>query len=91
MPIRIQRQEASRTADRQKQASLEYIRGQQELLLQIYDIPGVKRIKTQGMDIQQVVKRIARLIHLEPFAECDLDGRLEGVQSGRVAVGREGG
>jgi hypothetical protein len=77
---------AARTVERHKGASLEYVQRQQQVFAEIYPIDGVTRLDVRDLTPDEVVRRIARLIHLEKYCECDLHTRLRGFEEGTVHV-----
>ena len=56
------------------------IRTMQETYEKLYSGLGVVRIETQGLGEDLVVRRIAEAVHLDPYQEFDIQGRLEEVR-----------
>jgi hypothetical protein len=67
---------ATRTRDRHKGATPEYVAQQQRIFDEVYPIEGVTRLDVRELTPEEIVRRIARLVHLEPYCECDLHERL---------------
>jgi hypothetical protein len=73
---------AARTQDRHKGATPEYVARQQQVFDKVYPADGVTRLDVRELRPHEVVRRIARLIHLDPYSECDLHERLTTVAEG---------
>ena len=52
----------------------------------IYDrnVQGIRRLDTRELSAMEVAKEICKIIHLEDYDECDLQGRLEKIAQGTV-------
>lgn len=74
----------SRAKHRHGNAGPEYFETQQSFIRQIYNEPNVAitEISTSGRSISQVVRQIAKIIHLNPYREFDIQGRIEELQDG---------
>lgn len=67
-----------RAATRGKQFSEMSLEKQQDALRKIYGTgSGVTVIDTRGLTLHQVVGRVARVIHRDPYVEIDLSARLK--------------
>jgi hypothetical protein len=58
----------------------DYIEEQQKALLAVYDAgkaPGCCVVKTHGLGIDDVVKRVMYLIHMAKYVEFDMNDRLQ--------------
>ena len=73
-----------RAATKQKKTPEKYVSGMQKALRLVYGSEGVTQIDATNMTVRQVVKQIARIIHLSDYVECDLQKRLEEVRDGVV-------
>jgi hypothetical protein len=73
-----------RAATKQKKTPEKYVNGMQKALRLVYGSDGVTEIDATNMTVRQVVKQIARIIHLCDYVECDLQKRLERVRDGVV-------
>jgi broad-specificity NMP kinase len=62
---------------RGKEASVDYIKTLQEDTQRVYDHPGVTILSTTEMSIMEVVKAVARIIHLQDYEECNLQELLQ--------------
>jgi hypothetical protein len=62
----------------------EYLQEQQEKLRSIYCVPGVQVINTENLSLLELVKKIARIIHREPYPEADLEGLLQSIIDGDI-------
>jgi hypothetical protein len=69
---------AARSVARHKDMDSTYLSGHQELLTKVYrNGPGVTVLPTAGRTVEQVVKDVAWVIHMEePYVEMDLQARL---------------
>lgn len=69
----------SRAKHRHDSVGSEYFENQEKIIRWIYNEPNlsVTEISTTGRTIAQVVKQIAKVIHLNPYEEFDIHGRLE--------------
>ena len=59
--------------------SEEYIQGQQDTLVGIYNDPksgDVSFVETSGLNIENVVKEVSRRMHFEPYKEFSFSSRL---------------
>jgi hypothetical protein len=68
---------AARTQDRHKGATPEYVAKQQKVFDSIYPTERVTRLDVRNLTPDEVVRRVARLIHLLPYSECSLHERLQ--------------
>lgn len=67
-----------RAKARGKEFSSDALAKQQDALKEAYGRgPGVTIIDTRGLSIQQVVRRVARVVHDMKYEELDLSGRLD--------------
>jgi hypothetical protein len=56
-----------------------------EHIKKAYGSDGVTRFDTRGLTPSDVVRRVAEIIHLEPYTNiCDLHARLEDIKKGTV-------
>jgi len=74
----------SRARHRHIEADEEYLETQQATLRRLYQTPnpGVKEISTCGRTLSQVVRNIAKAIHLAPYNEFDVHGRIAELAKG---------
>jgi hypothetical protein len=79
-----EREMLARTKDRHKSATLEYLKVQQRVIRHIYDLPATTIVNVIGLSIRDVVKQVARIIHLEPYSEAPLHERLRAVIAGAL-------
>ena len=61
-----------------------YTEGMQRALRLLYGKDGVTEVDATNMTVRQVVKEIARIIHLGEYSECNLQKRLEDVRDGII-------
>jgi len=61
-----------RSECRGKQAPAEYIEKLQADTHNVYYKPGITKLWTAEMSVLEVVKAVARIIHLQEYEECDL-------------------
>jgi len=80
-----EREMLARTRDRHKSATLEYIKAQQRVIRHIYDLPAATVVNVIGLSMRDVVKRVARIIHLEPYTEAPLHERLCAAIAGQLS------
>jgi hypothetical protein len=71
-----EREMLARTRDRHKSATLDYVKTQQRVIRHIYDLAATTVVNVIGLSTRDVVKRVARIIHLEPYTEALLHERL---------------
>jgi hypothetical protein len=74
-----------RAATKNKETSEKYTEGMQRALLLVYGNSGVTNVDVRNMTVRQVVKEIARIIHLGDYCECNLQKRLEDIRDGVIA------
>ena len=68
---------AARSRGRQRRGTPEYLADQQQRLEEIYgDGIGVTKISTSGRNVREVVRLVAKLIHLGDYARLDVHTRL---------------
>lgn len=70
----------ARVVSRHKESDAAVIENLQESLRKIYEVEG--EIDTSGSSIHDVVKSVARRIHLAPYGPADLNKRLEDIANG---------
>ena len=71
-----------------KDTELDYTRKLQGAMKRLYPPgPGITHLDLGGYSPQDVAKTVARLIHLDPYVECDLTALLSRVESGAEAAG----
>jgi hypothetical protein len=73
-----------RAATKNKQTKEKYTDGMQRALRLLYGKDGVTEVDATNMTVRQVVKQIARIIHLSEYSECNLQKRLEDVRDGVI-------
>jgi hypothetical protein len=73
-----------RTQMRGRPLTEEYIEEMQEALKRVYGELGVTHLNVVNLTEGQVVKKIARIIHLEEHQTCDLQKRLEDIRDGII-------
>ena len=76
----------SRVIGRHKQSKAALIGEMQERLKVVFQSPDVSVVDTAGMSIPQVVKRVARIVLLEPHRAIDLSELLETIRTTCLAV-----
>lgn len=59
-----------------KRSNLEYVTKLQEDTLKVYKRRGITRLKVETMSVSDVVRSVARLIHLGKYEECSIQGIL---------------
>jgi SIR2-like protein/AAA domain-containing protein len=70
-----------------KRSSVDYTtRLQRDMKILYGGAQGVTQMNLEGCDLHEAVKRVARLVHMEPYEECDLGAILSGVESGHVHI-----
>lgn len=72
-----------------KVTDAEKLKGQQELLKRVYvgnQHKGVVVVDTRDKSVYQVVKEVARIIHLAPYEEADMDAWLTDLSSGVIVA-----
>lgn len=76
-----------RAIARHKEGKPERLQEQSDRLDVVYphDEAGVRVIDTREMGIVAVVRRVAEIVHREPYSECNMEQRLCDVADGRVA------
>jgi hypothetical protein len=67
-----------------REAGEKYIIGMQRALEIVYGKDGVTKVDANGLTIAQVIKEVARLVHLGEYSECNLHKRLEDIRDGLV-------
>lgn len=60
-----------------KKSNVEYVTKLQADKQRVYDAVGITQLNTRDMSIIDVVKSVARIIHLREYAECSIQGILE--------------
>lgn len=73
-----------RAATKNKQTPEQYTAGMQKALRLVYGSDGVTELDATNMTVGQVVKEIARIIHLGNYKVCNLQKRLEDIRDGVV-------
>lgn len=68
---------AARTKERHKNATTAYVDKQQNVIEAIYSTTGVTRLDVRDLAPDEIVRRLARIIHLDEYVECDLNARLK--------------
>ncbi len=78
---------AIRAMKLQKDVTAEQLAYRQTLLRVIYDkdAEGIIELDTREKSIQQIVKEICRIIHIDDYNGCDLQGRLEKIEKGDIS------
>jgi len=68
----------SRSHHRHTEASAEYLSKQQDRLNYLYTMPSnaVKEVSTQGRTLNEVVRNVAKIIHLSSYDEIDIHSRI---------------
>lgn len=74
-----------RAAVKNKDTPEKYTEGMQRALELVYGQEGVTKVDATNMTVRQVVKEIARIIHLTEYCPCDLQKRLEDIRDGIIA------
>jgi hypothetical protein len=74
-----------RAAIKNKDTPEKYTEGMQRALQLVYGDDGVTDVDVTNMTVRQVVKEIARIIHLGDYDECNLQKRLEDIRDGAIA------
>ena len=69
---------------RNKDTPEKYTEGMQRALELVYGEEGVTKVDATNMTVRQVVKEIARTIHLRDYYECNLQKRLEDIRDGVI-------
>ena len=79
---------AVRVMAQNKQTSVDYTTKLQRDMQMLYpNEPGITHLDLTGYSVHEAVKRIARLVHLEPYVECDIGELIRRVESGVIAPG----
>jgi hypothetical protein len=73
-----------RAATKNKETPEKYTEGMQKALQLVYGDDGVTYVDVTNMTVRQVVKEIARIIHLGDYNECNLQKRLEDIRDGLI-------
>ncbi len=78
---------AVRAMKLQKDVTPDLLGYRQELLRLVYDreLPGVVELDTRDKSVWHVVREICRMVHLEPYEECDLQARLGQIETAKVS------
>lgn len=77
---------AARIRDRHKGGTEQYVAKQQQEFDKIYPADGVTRLDVRDFVPEDVVRRIARIIHLEPYSECKLHERLSAIAKEELMI-----
>ena len=74
----------SRARHRHLDASELYLDDQQDILKQLYDVPnaGVSEVSTSGRTLVEVVRHVAKVIHLNDYSAYDIHAKLAGLTKG---------
>jgi len=74
----------SRAKHRHLEATDEYLENQQTTLQNLYQVPNsaVTEISTCGRNLSQVVRNVAKAIHLGTYTEIDIHQRIEEISRG---------
>ncbi|MEX0804626.1 MAG: hypothetical protein WD688_15120 [Candidatus Binatia bacterium] len=75
-----------RAATKNKVAPENYTNDIQEALCRVYGENGVTHLNVRNLSVGQVVKEIARIIHLGEYVECNLQGRLEEIRDEKITA-----
>jgi hypothetical protein len=77
-----------RTIERHKGGSVEYIRGLQETFAALWAIAssGVITVDTQDLTVDEVAKRVSRIVHLDGYVIADLSMVLAAVESSGIQI-----
>jgi hypothetical protein len=67
-----------------KDAPETYTAGMQRALNLVYGDKGVTKVDVKGMTVHQVVKEVARIIHLREYTKCNLQNRLKLIRDGKI-------
>jgi SIR2-like domain len=73
-----------RAAVKNKDTPEKYTEGMQRALELVYGEDGVSKLDATNMTVRQVVKEIARIIHLADYHACNLQKRLEDIRDGVI-------
>lgn len=78
----------SRAKHRHKDANVDYYTEQQKTVESLYgrQCEGVTVISTSGRSINQVVRLLSKIIHLEPYKEFDIESKIEEISGGKNEV-----
>lgn len=60
-----------------KKSNIEYVQKLQSDTIKVYSRDGVTQLNTRDMSVIEVVKSVARIIHLREYTECHIHGILE--------------
>ncbi|OFZ67345.1 MAG: hypothetical protein A2V79_07825 [Betaproteobacteria bacterium RBG_16_56_24] len=64
-----------------KDYTAEKLQSMERLLEKVYGIEGVTRLDTRGLTPSDVARRVAEIVHLEPYVQtCNLHKRLEDIK-----------
>ena len=79
---------AARATRRGKIVNKKLLQQRQELLKIVFesDCDGVRVLDTSEMSAKEVAKEIARIIHIDDYAEFDFDTRLNQIEKGKVTA-----
>lgn len=83
------RELAIRSRCRGKQAPERYLHDLQKDTARVYAAEGVTCLNTTNRSVLEVVREVARIIHLRKYEECDLHNLIE-VFAGELGVSRKG-
>ncbi len=67
----------SRTKHRHENATPDYLENQQDTIRKLYSELRITELSTSGRLVDEVVKCISKIIHLDPYHEQDIHYRLE--------------
>ena len=73
-----------RAATKNKKTPEKYTEGMQKALQVVYGTDGVTTVDVTNMTVRQVVKEVARIIHLGDYSQCNLQKRIEDIQDGVI-------
>jgi predicted ATPase len=78
------REMAVRVKSQNKDSNQDYTSSLQRAMQQLYVGPGVTHVDVRGNNIHEVVKKVSRIVHLDEYEECDLQGLLDRVEVGEI-------
>jgi hypothetical protein len=76
---------AVRVESQNKESDPDYTGRLQRAMERLYaKEPGVTHLDVRGMSVGEVVKRVSEIVHLNDYAECNLQNLLDQVDSGKI-------
>jgi len=67
----------------EKQYTAKGLKVMQEALRKVYNYPGISIVETSDKTLEEVVKEIARIIHVGDYKDFNLEQRLKKIKGGR--------